>query len=46
MAAQAELQVTSRSIDPRDESGRVRFTADLAGNGVNLVIVRPVPEPE
>ncbi len=46
VAEQAKLQVTSRSIDPRDESGRVRFTADLAGNGVNFVIVRPVPKPE
>ncbi len=46
VAEQAKLQVTSRSIDTRDESGRVRFTAELVGNGVNFVIVRPVPKPE
>ena len=38
---QAALKATARSTRTRKESDSVTLTAELAGNGVNFVIVRP-----
>lgn len=42
----AELTVTARSVNSRNPSGNLKFTADLAGNGVNFIIVRSASAPE
>ncbi len=45
VAERAVLHATCRTACQRDDSGRLAVTAELAGNGVNVLILRPEPTP-